>query len=786
MTSRRVAATGTASRRVAVTGMGILCALGETFPDVLAGMREGRTGIGPVRRFPTTRLHSGIGAELRMEAAKAYFTREQREKYDLCARYAIVAADQALRDSGLKEHSAKGLVMGAALGTCNGGILSLEEQWTVTELDERRTARYPFYQQGDDVANHLGLNGPVTTIHTACAASGNAIGFAYDMIRWGYADAMLAGGSDPLSHAVYAGFNVLRALSPVPASPFASRLGLSLGEGAAFVMMEPLDRALRRGATIYAEICGYGLSNDAYHETAPDPEGRGIQTAVRMALRQSGTRASQIDYVNAHGTGTQANDQAEIKGLRSVFGDRLQNIPLSSSKAYFGHTLGAAAAIEWTTSLYAIRHGLLPATLHYDEPRAGCEGLRIIANRMTEGRPAYFLNNNSAFGGHNASIVARTGPTEPDGDPHPETIGTGRERRIGIVGIGAVLGGEVRQGSVSGEDVSVPLPMEEKPGACAFSLKSFDPGLYERRMNRLSQFSIGAVKSALADAGWEERSGMAEGRDIGFIYGTARGSTDSIGKFLHSVFENGPELASSIYFPHTVVNSVAGKTAEKLALGGFSSSLSSGGAEGIIAAAYACGSIRSGVHDRFVIAAGEERSGLTERIDRAKRLTDSAHPPLEGSVGLALADIDDALRAGRPVLAELSGFGMAYGGEPGSPRAIDALTRAVEDAIAQAGAAPERIDAVLLDSPGRPGESAALFKAIRERFAGRDMPLISVNEQYGYGESLSSMLLLGIAAERVKPGAMKRVLAVSVSVNGNTAAAVVSEAAPTSLKEEIV
>ncbi|MCC3372467.1 beta-ketoacyl-[acyl-carrier-protein] synthase family protein [Cohnella sp. REN36] len=773
--------------RVAVTGMGILCALGQTFPDVLAAMQEGRTGIGPVRRFPTTRLHSGIGAELRRNATEAYFTREQREKYDLCAQYAIIAADQALRDSGLQGDPAKEPVMGAALGTCNGGILSLEEQWTVTELDERRTARYPFYQQGDDVAEHLGLNGPVTTIHTACAASGNAIGFAYDMIRWGYADAMLAGGSDPLSHAVFAGFNVLRALSPAPASPFASRYGLSLGEGAAFVVLEPMDRAQKRGATIYAEICGYGLSNDAYHETAPDPEGRGIRKAVRMALRQSGTLPSQIGYINAHGTGTQANDQAEVQGLRGVFGDLLNHIPISSSKAYFGHTLGAAAAIEWTTSLYAIRHGLLPATLHYDEPRAGCEGLRIIANRMPPGRPDSFLNNNSAFGGHNASIVARTAPQPSVMDSGPETAEGVRERRIGIVGIGAVLGGEVRRGGVSGEDVSVPPPTGEEPGACTFSLKAFDSGLYERRMNRLCQFSIGAVQSALADAGWEERNGTTEDREIGLIYGTARGSTDSIGKFLQSVFENGPELASSIYFPHTVVNSVAGKTAEKLELDGFSSSLSTGGAEGILAAAYACGSIRSGVHDRFVIAAGEERSGLAKRIDRAKRLTDSAYPPLEGSIGLALADMDDARRAGRPVLAELSGFGLAFGGGgPGSPRAIDALTRAVDDALAQAGVTLEQVDGVLLDNPGRPGEAEALFEALRNPFAGRDIPLDSVNERWGYGESVGSMLLLGIAADRVKSGAMKQVLVVSASVNGNVAAAIVSQASSTSQEEETV
>ncbi|QHW32318.1 3-oxoacyl-ACP synthase [Paenibacillus rhizovicinus] len=754
-------------RRVAITGMGILGALGDTFEDVLSRMREGETGIGPIGRFPTARLHSGIGAELRTDKAATFFTEAQRQKYDLCAQYAIMAADQALRDSGLPRGPAKGTRMGAALGTCNGGILSLEAQWTVTELDDERTGRYPFYQQGDDVADYFRLNGPVTTIHTACAASGNAIGYAYDMIRWGYADTMLAGGSDPLSHAVYAGFNVLRALNPAPASPFASHFGLSLGEGAAFVVLEPLERALERGATIYAELCGYGLSNDAYHETAPDPEGRGIGTAAAMALRHSGVSPSQIEYINAHGTGTQANDQAEIKGLRSVFGERLDGIPLSSSKAYFGHALGAAAVIELTTSLYAIRHGLLPATLHYDEPRAGCEGLNIIANDMAEGKPRFIMNNNSAFGGHNSSIVAKTSLAD---DEAAVVSAYNPKRRIGIVGIGAVIGSSVRQGSVSdpirrADQDAAELP---KAGACTFSLKAFDPSRYERRMNRLCQFSIGAVRTAIADAGWADGGQALDGppeRAIGFICGTSRGSTDSIGKFLNSVFMNGPEFASSIYFPYTVINSIAGKTAEKLALGGFSSSLSSGGAEGIMAAAYACGSIRSGVHDRFLIAAGEERSGLSEQIDRAKGLTESRFRPLEGSVCLALTDLDVALQGGQPVMAELQGFGMAYG--------EGALAAAIDGALTEAGLLPEQVEGVLLDGAGRPGEWEAQLQIVRARLAGPDILIESVNERYGYGESVGSMLALEAAAEWVKPGAMRHVLAIGISVNGNAAAAVI-------------
>ncbi|MDF2667870.1 MAG: hypothetical protein K0R67_176 [Paenibacillus sp.] len=807
-------------QRIVITGLGVLCALGDSVEAVFDRMLKGQSGIGPVTHFSTESLQCSIAGEVAREHAAPVDSTAHavgNQPYlDLCAQYAIRASRQALENSGLHivqvnaqealEPAPHAMAtndvsagrFGLALGTCNGGIVSLEEQWTITQLDERRTAHYPFYQQGDDTAQALGLHGPVVTINTACAASGNAIGYACDMLSWGYADAMLAGGSDPLSHAVYAGFNVLRALNPQPSSPFGKQHGLNLGEGAAFVVLEPLEKALLRGARIYGEICGYGLSNDAYHETAPHPEGQGVRRAVELALKQAGVSKQQIQYINAHGTGTLANDQAEIAGLRGVFG-RDMSIPISSSKAYFGHNLGAAAAVELVTSLYAIDQGYVPATLHFEDYRSGCEGIELIANVMQPWRPEYMLNNNSAFGGHNVSLVVRT-RLEAESSAEEETeLPAASNRRVAIVGIGAVGAWGICSGGVLQALDGLDQVVAESP----FQLKEFEKEQYERRMNRLCQFSIGAALAACRDSGWQDTD--LAGEDLGYVYGTSRGSTSSISKFLGSVFEKGPEYASSIYFPHTVINSISGKTAEKLGLGGFSSSLSTGGSEGLAAALYAAGSIRSGVQPFCLIGAGDELSELSDQIDAAKQLHTGRFSKAEGSVALVLADMEEAQRRGMRIYAELSGFGMAFGRNGTEAElGLSPLATAIRGALAQAGIELGEVDLLLLNSIGRPDELEQELSCISQLFSPYSQPpVVCLNQEGGYAESMSSMLHLAAAAELLGNAGQSHdwarlsglveaaaaaetcagaeagrerthILTVSSSVNGNHMAAVVS------------
>ncbi|WP_413405746.1 beta-ketoacyl synthase N-terminal-like domain-containing protein [Paenibacillus amylolyticus] len=808
--------------RIVITGMGVLCALGDHPQMVYERMLAAETGIREVTRFDTDKLQSSLAGQLEDSIREGVLAGTAELSMDLCARYAIAAARKALIDSGLsiahpdnmKHHDrSKGTGgkpsvlparIGLTLGTCNGGVLSLEEQWSLSELDVDHTSRYPFYQQGDDAARALGVEGPVATLNTACAASGNAIGYASDLIRWGYADVMLAGGSDPLSHSVYAGFNVLRALNSRPSSPFSTQYGLNLGEGAAFVVLERLDAALERGATIYAELCAYGLSNDAHHMTASHPEGAGIQRAVEMAISLAGVSKTDIEYVNAHGTGTQANDRAEISGLQGSFGPNL-SIPISSSKAYFGHTLGTSAALELVTSLYAIRQGYVPATLHFEEAREGCEDVDIIQHSMRPMRPEYMICNNSGFGGHNVSLVLRTNGIEEERysgvqNPERENSLAGHpgeavpRRRVVITGVGAVSKGDIRKGNVLG---AFGKDTKQVTETSFFSLKDYDKSKYERRMNQLTQNTIGAVLAAMEDAAL----GESQREHTGFIYGTARGSTSSISNFLESVFVKGPEYASTIYFPHTVINSIAGQTAEKLQFKGFNSSFSTGGNEGLTAALYATGKIREGALTSCLIGAGDERSQLAEDIDRAKGLQDSRYEMTEGSVCMVLSDLEEADQTRSGIYAELSGLGVASGAAQDASRQSEALIRAVTDALHEAEISMGQMDLILLNSVGRPGElemeQVAVSSIGEAVVAVPSVPIINLNAWAGYGESYSSMLHLAAAAELVSPGAMhelakgtythlglperssayRHILTISSTVNGSYSAAIVSSVA---------
>ncbi|WP_160036901.1 beta-ketoacyl-[acyl-carrier-protein] synthase family protein [Paenibacillus sp. An7] len=771
--------------RVVISGVGIFCSIGADKHQVLSSMKKNETGIGPMTRFSTDKFLSKIGAEVKDYCPDNYFSKEEKRKYDYCSQFGIIAAKEALDESGITVNAENSTRIGVAFGTCNGGINFLEEQGTVTELDIERTARYPFFQQGDSMASFFGLQGPVNTLNTACAASGNAIGYAFDMIQSGYADLMLAGGSDSMSSSVYAGFNVLQALNTEPCSPYNNRFGLSLGEGAAFVVLETLESAQARNAHIYAEICGYGLSSDAYHETAPEPEGRGIQIAVEYALSNANVAKNEIQYINTHGTGTKANDPAELYGLRQLFGEEgFRNILFSSSKAYFGHNLGAAASIEYVTTLLALQEGLLPATIHFETAREGIDPSNLIINEMRKSHVEYFLCNNSAFGGHNCSIVSYNWAI---GARQVEKTVESERCRVAIVGQGTVS----RMGHRSGSILSWLLD-DQQVTENTFSLKEYDKDLYERRMNRLSQYSIGAAHLALLDA---KISISQNDHEIGLFYGTSRGSLDSAHKYLSAIFEKGLDNASGVYFPDMVLNSTAGKIAKKLGLKGYGTSMSTGGNDGLVSALYGYEVISAGIQKYGLIGAGDELSSFSSQVDRALGLSDIPYEMGEGSAFLVLMDLEQAKQEGREVYAELKGFGVAFRGNTTDEEGTT-LKRAVEMALQRSGLTASSIDFVLYNSTTIPGEPSPDNQALTEMFSDEAVPIICLNDSFGYCESTGSLLHLTAAVDVLRSEKMVPVygnevastswineikpqngcgLVIGSSVNGNYTAAVVSQ-----------
>jgi 3-oxoacyl-[acyl-carrier-protein] synthase II len=399
--------------RVVVTGLGAVNAVARSVTEFSAALRAGRCGIGPVTLFDTTDFRTHVGAEVRGFAAREAIPREfpiKRMSRSDCMAFA--ATLEALRDAGLFPlpgglRAETGVVIGGGAG----GMLECEPVYRDCLLGAERAPAFSAFSgfncasSADRIASHLGLMGPKTTFMTACSSGATAVGFAGDLIRNRLAPVVVCGGTEPLCRVTYAAFNALQAVDPERCRPFdRNRRGLSLGEGAGILILESLAHARRRGARIHAELLGYGVSCDAHHMTAPEPEGAGAALAMRRALENAGVAAGQVDYVNAHGTGTPANDPMETRAIKAVFGERARAVPVSSTKSMIGHTLGAAGAIEAVVSVLAIRDRFIPPTIHHEEPDPQCD-LDYVPGTARPADPHVVLSNSFAFGGNNTALV---------------------------------------------------------------------------------------------------------------------------------------------------------------------------------------------------------------------------------------------------------------------------------------------------------------------------------------------------------------------------------------------
>ncbi|SEM77937.1 3-oxoacyl-[acyl-carrier-protein] synthase II [Syntrophus gentianae] len=400
-------------KRVVITGLGTVNALGTNAAELAEALQQGRCGIGPVSLFDTGPFRTHTGAQIRNFDPGALISREYPlKRLSRADRMALAATLEALRDAGLYPLPEElCLDTGVIVGGGSGGKLEAE-----TFFDEylekggprahfSRLASLSCASSADAIATKLKLWGPKTTLMTACSAGSTAVGLARDLIRYGAARIMIAGGVEPMCRTTYASFNALKAVDPDPCKPFdRERQGLSLGEAAAILILEALQDARRRGAKIYGEVLGYGVTCDAHHMTAPDIEASGAVRAMKAALADAGLEPGQVDYINAHGTGTPANDGTETRAIRSVFGQQAYTIPVSSTKSMTGHTLGASGALEAVISLLAIDRGFIPPTISYQSPDPDCdldyvtEGARFIA-------PDIVLSNSFAFGGNNTTVI---------------------------------------------------------------------------------------------------------------------------------------------------------------------------------------------------------------------------------------------------------------------------------------------------------------------------------------------------------------------------------------------
>lgn len=397
-------------QRVVMTGIGLLTPIGEGRHVFWKALLAGTSGIAPVASFDTSAFPVHLGAEVKGFQPERFVRRRQPDQMGRGSQLAIAAARMALEDSGIDLAGYDRNRVGVSMGTTSGEpqlverYNDLRKEGGLESIPADIGPRYPCNVIPSNVAIEFELHGPCMMIPTACAAGNYAIGYGFDLIRTGRADLMLAGGADPFSRITYMGFARLGAIAPERCQPFdKNRKGMVPGEGAAVLVLEPLEAARARGAKIYAEILGYGVSCDSHHMTAAHPQGDGAIRAISMALKESGLGPDDVDYISAHGTGTATNDRIESLAARRLFGDRANQVPMSSIKSMIGHTMGAASAIEAAACALALDTGMVPPTINYEEPDPECD-LDYVPNQARQVDPRVVLNNAYAFGGNNASL----------------------------------------------------------------------------------------------------------------------------------------------------------------------------------------------------------------------------------------------------------------------------------------------------------------------------------------------------------------------------------------------
>ncbi len=397
-------------KRVVVTGIGLLTPIGCGRHQFWSELIAGKCGIEAVSSFDTTAFPVHKGAEVKDFKPEPYFRRRDPHAIGRGSQLAVAAARIAIEDSGIDLSSYQRNRVGVSMGTTSGEPQIVERYNDIRKADgldaipKELPVRYPCHVIPSNVAIEFELHGPCLMIPTACAAGNYAIGYGFDMIRLGRADLMLAGGADPFSRITYMGFARLGAIAPDRCQPFdKNRQGMIPGEGAAILVLEPLEDARARGAKIFAEVLGYGVSCDSHHMTAAHPQGDGAMRAMAAAIRESGVTQKDIDYISAHGTGTPTNDRVETLAVKRLFGDLAGKVPMSSIKSMIGHTMGAASAIEAAACALAIETGVVPPTINYEVQDPECD-LDYVPNQARQINPRVVLNNAYAFGGNNASL----------------------------------------------------------------------------------------------------------------------------------------------------------------------------------------------------------------------------------------------------------------------------------------------------------------------------------------------------------------------------------------------
>lgn len=757
---------------IVISGRGVIASIGADIGSFCASLREARGGIASHSHiFADRAIYAGIAAPFAPVDGCAAIAPSGADHTALMASRAAI---EALREAGLY---VDGKLVGESgrvallLGTSHGGRSQLD-RFVEAGMDETSPdlalgvlVRSTHHYQSAVVASLIGIHGPVTTFSTACSSSGTAIAHGVELLRSGMVDVVVAGGADAFSKLTHAGFSALGATADGPCGPFGNVIGMTLGEGSAFVILETEAHCAGRSGVALARVLGCGTSWDAHHLTAPEPSGHGMSRAITEALRLAGLKAGQIDYISAHATGTRANDLAETLAIKCVC-EGIAAPPVSASKSFTGHTLGASSAIGLLVGMAAVDSGVLPPTLNFAHARPGCD-LDYVPAQARPHKVAHFLAQSAAFGGANCVIAGGAVALSPapvaacsasifiSGLGVISPLGSTTERfyaawRDGQTGFAAADGATA---TVAGFDPRRQLPAGSSP-----------------RIGRIAQLAVAAAEQALNDAGLGTRA--RSGKNIGLMVGLSRGAVTSFETYMDSVRDGRWERASAIAFPNLVMSSVGGKTAIALNLTGAASTIVGGADVGLALIGHAAEYIRRRSDiDALVVVVADELTPLYLRLQQTLRGAPPALPFAEGAVALVLQR-QPQLTASSRLPIEIAGWGQTYDAHIGPQPAPDGhgLAAALQAALRGARLDPSAVDILFgaaADETYARRESAAHHAV----FGANIGAVHSLAAQVGVAEASGALFAVAAAIESLGEGGVPATALVSATSEfGNNSA----------------
>ncbi len=736
--------------RCVVTGLGMISAIGNNVEECFNNAKRSVSGIEEKTSVDTKDCYAKLGAEVKKFDLDSI---EGTKDMDRVSKFAIKAAREAMADSGLKDFANDSRVS-VIMGSCVGGAVSIAH-YHENNRDKSDIAKMPISRIANDVAEVFHCGGVITNVANACAAGTISISYACDLIRSGKADIVLAGGTDSFASVPYAGFLALHALDANPCSPFNHCTGITLGEGSGVVVVESYEHAKARGAKMYCEVLGAGVSSDAHHITAPREDGEGQMNAINWAITSSGVKKDEIGYINAHGTGTAKNDNAEFLSLHTIFDGSNNDLSVSSTKAMVGHCLGAAGAIEAVFSIKCLTSNVVLPTLRYtaediENLKVKAGNIDFVYNEAKEKKLETVMSNSFAFGGNNASIIF----SKNEGS----VVVKNNTNKIAVTGLGIVSPlGNGKDNYVNNVNSFTPETTSIQSHVERADYDEFGLGMTFRKHDNLSKLQVVSGMNALKDGNYQITDENAT--KIGIVVGTCEGALGTCLNFQENITLKGNANGSAFNFPNTVYNAAGGYLSICSGIKGYNVTITNGSQSGLASVAYGMDILRKSTEEAVLATGTDENIEIINEIySKEGKIADKVNEPYangngytlsDGSVSILLEDDKKAAERGAKVYAHVLGYGMAHHSVDFTTLegSNEALVVAINDALKDANVKASDINCVFGFANGDKKIDNEETVALAKVFNNLDkMPIVNVKKHIGEARSAAASLAFAHAS----------------------------------------